>query len=194
MAFLDRLRVRAFGKERGAAGLAREEAWMWLEATLSWVPGRVGRVCRGVLYGKLWDADGPMDVCEGTHIRNPEKLKCGRRVVLARGVQLTCGGGVTIGDGTMIGPGAFVISNGHRMDRLDVPMIDQGLYSAPIDIGEDVWIGANAVILPGVRIGKGAVVAAGAVVTTDIPAYAVAAGVPARVVKMRDRPRDTGEA
>ena len=185
MAFLDRFRVRVFGKERGAGGLAREEAWMWLEAALGWVPGRTGRLCRGVLYGKLLDADGAMDVCELTHIRNPEKLRCGRRVVLARGVQLTCGGGVTIGDGTMIGPGAFVISNGHRMDRIDIPMIDQGLYEGPIDIGEDVWIGANAVILPGVRIGRGAVVAAGAVVTADVPEMAVVAGVPARVVKMR---------
>jgi acetyltransferase-like isoleucine patch superfamily enzyme len=94
-------------------------------------------------------------------------------------------GGVDIGDCTVIGPGARIISYQHRHAR-GATIQSQPVDARPIRIGRDVWLGANAIILAGVTIGDGAVVAAGAVVRNDVPAYAVVAGVPATVKKMRE--------
>ena len=94
-------------------------------------------------------------------------------------------GGVDIGDDTVIGPGARIISYQHRYAR-GATIQSQPVDARPIRIGRDVWLGANAIILAGVTIGDGAVVAAGAVVRNDVPAYAVVAGVPATVKKMRE--------
>jgi len=95
-------------------------------------------------------------------------------------------GGVDIGDDTVIGPGARIISYQHRY-ALGATIQSQPVDARPIRIGRDVWLGANAIILAGVTIGDGAVVAAGAVVRDDVPANAVVAGVPATVKKMRDQ-------
>ena len=74
----------------------------------------------------------------------------------------------------------------HAFDRTDIPMNQQGFTpEKPIVIEDDVWIGARVIILPGVHIGTGAVVGAGAVVTKDVPDYAVVGGNPARILKMR---------
>lgn len=94
-------------------------------------------------------------------------------------------GGVTIGARTLIGPGVRIISYQHRFDGRR-PVHEQPSDRLPITIGLDVWIGANAVILAGVTVGEGAVIGAGAVVTKDVPAWAVAVGVPARVVRQRE--------
>lgn len=89
-------------------------------------------------------------------------------------------GGITIGDGVMIGPKVSLITGGHPL-----PLAErrEHLSFAPITIEDDVWIGTAAVITQGVTIGAGAVVAAGAVVTHDVPAGTMVAGVPARVIK-----------
>ena len=88
---------------------------------------------------------------------------------------------VTIGDHTMIGPGTLITSVGH-------PLSPKGrreyeAYAKPVTIENDVWIGGNVVILPGITIGKGSVIGAGSVVTKDIPPFSVAVGSPARVIK-----------
>ena len=93
-------------------------------------------------------------------------------------------GGVDIGDDTLIGPGVRIISYQHRHAR-SATIRSQPVIALPIRIGSDVWLGANAVILAGVSIGDGAVVAAGAVVREDVPEYSVVAGVPATVRKAR---------
>lgn len=93
--------------------------------------------------------------------------------------------GIKIGDYVMIGSGAKIISAMHGFSRIDVPMRLQRTTKKGITIKNDVWIGANATVLDGVTIGSGAVVGAGAVVTKDVPEYAIAAGVPARVIRTR---------
>jgi len=93
-------------------------------------------------------------------------------------------GGVDIGDDTLIGPGVQIISYQHRY-ALGATIQSQPVDARPIRIGRDVWLGANAIILAGVSIGDGAVVAAGAVVREDVPAYTVVAGVPATMKKIR---------
>lgn len=91
-----------------------------------------------------------------------------------------------IGDYVLIAQRVAILSVTHRMDRLDVPIKMQGsTESQPVKIESDVWIGRNAVIMPGIQIGKGAVVGAGAVVTKNVPPYAIVGGVPAKVIKYR---------
>jgi acetyltransferase-like isoleucine patch superfamily enzyme len=94
-------------------------------------------------------------------------------------------GGLEIGSNVMIASGVRIVANSHTFDRLDIPISQQPCVSRGIRIGDGVWIGTNAVILDGVSIGDGAVVAAGAVVTKEVPPFAIVGGVPARLIKMR---------
>lgn len=94
-------------------------------------------------------------------------------------------GPLRIGDNVMMGPEVTILTHTHRIDRTDIPMGKQGSMVSEVIIGDDVWIGMRAIILPGVRIGSGVVIGAGAVVTKDVPDYAVVGGVPARVIRYR---------
>ncbi len=97
----------------------------------------------------------------------------------------TCGP-IKIGNDVMMGPEVIILTQNHRFDRLDIPMWRQGFHPCEqVVIGDDVWIGTRAIILPGIRIGKGAIIGAGAVVTKDVPEYAIVGGVPAKVIKFR---------
>lgn len=98
---------------------------------------------------------------------------------------------IIMGDNIMFGPGVTCITGGHRMDIVGKPMIfvtneeKRPEDDRNIVLEGDNWIGANVTILRGVTIGEGAVVAAGAVVTKDVPPYSIVGGVPAKVIKMR---------
>lgn len=92
-------------------------------------------------------------------------------------------GGITIGQRVYTAPMVQMLAVNHVFHDPDVPMVDQGITAEGIVLEDDVWVGAGAIITDGVRIGKGAVVAAGAVVTQDVPAHTVVAGIPAKVIK-----------
>ncbi len=94
-------------------------------------------------------------------------------------------GGLKIGNDVLIAAGCRLIPGNHTFDRPDLPIAKQPSRSKGIVIEDGVWLGSNVVVVDGVRIGEGAVIGAGAVVSRDIPPYAIAVGVPARVVKMR---------
>lgn len=111
-------------------------------------------------------------------------VRLGDRVEINNFTIVNGTGGVSIGDDTLIGPGVRIVSYQHGIEPGQV-IRDQPTIGRPIIIGAGAWIGANAVILAGVTIGDGAVVAAGAVVTRDVPAQAIVAGVPARVMRTR---------
>jgi len=85
-----------------------------------------------------------------------------------------------------IGPGARILGSAHTGLPIDVPVSQTDLDIKPVRIHEWVDVGTNAVILPGVTVGKGAIVGAGAVVRSDVPAFAIVAGVPARFIRWRD--------
>ena len=86
----------------------------------------------------------------------------------------------------MMAPNCYFITRNHSFERVDVPMREQG-YSEekPIVVGDDVWLGYGAIILPGVTIGDGAIIGAGTVVTKDVPPYAIVGGNPAKVIRFR---------
>lgn len=97
------------------------------------------------------------------------------------------GGNTKVGKNVMIGSEFMTIPRNHKTDRLDIPMIEQG-FTKPtnIVIDDDVWIGNRVMILAGVHVHSHSIIAAGAVVTKDVPEYAVVGGVPAKVIKYRN--------
>jgi len=95
-------------------------------------------------------------------------------------------GFIEINDNVMIGPNTVIRASNHNYSDLTKPIRHQAHSQGRIFIEEDVWIGANTTILANVKIGKGVVIGAGAVVTSDIPSYSVAVGVPAKVIKTRN--------
>ena len=99
------------------------------------------------------------------------------------GIHCTIIGPVCIGNNVNLAQGITVTALNHNFADTNRRIDEQGISTNPVVIGDDVWIGANAVILPGVTIGRHVVVAAGAVVTKDVPEYSVVAGVPAKVIK-----------
>jgi acetyltransferase-like isoleucine patch superfamily enzyme len=113
------------------------------------------------------------------------QLEIGAFTFLGRGVEIEVSSRVLIGQGGLIAPGVFITDHNHST-AIGMPMFKQPCIPAPVLIGNDVWIGANAVILPGVKIGDGAVIAAGAVVNSDVPACAIVGGVPARIIRYRE--------
>ena len=104
------------------------------------------------------------------------------------GIHCTVIGPVTIGNHVNLAQGIVVTALNHNFKDTTLYIDEQGISTNPVVIGDDVWIGANAVILPGVTIGRHAVVAAGAVVTKDVPDYCVVGGVPARIIKRIESP------
>lgn len=115
-------------------------------------------------------------------------IRCGERIAFNSFSSISGHGGVEIGDDTQLGPGVLVTTTGHDYRA--------GLETSfkKIVLGNRVWVGARAIILPGVTIGDNAVIGAGTVVTKDIPPNCVAVGVPAKVIKTFDEPHEADAA
>ena len=95
--------------------------------------------------------------------------------------------GAKIGSYVMIAPDVSILTQGHEFKSIDIPMINQGETKELIPIIEDnVWIGRNAIIMPGIKIGRGSIVGAGAVVTKDVHPFSIVGGVPAKFIKKRE--------
>jgi acetyltransferase-like isoleucine patch superfamily enzyme len=124
-------------------------------------------------------------LAQGAMLRYPRRITLGNRIFINRRATITARAPIEIGDDVLIGANVVIDSGNHRYADTDQPIHSQGFDSRPIVVESDVWIGANAVILPGTTIGQGSIVAAGAVVTRDVPPGAIAAGVPARVIDAR---------
>ncbi|MFM7143724.1 MAG: acyltransferase [Alphaproteobacteria bacterium] len=189
--------------ERSLAGLVRnflrtlsprQAATVWAEDWIGMlvrpIPGFVGFGLRWALYRVLFSRLGGFPfIYKGVYFEHCYGIDAGSNLHVSAGAVLYGRGGLVIGDDVMIGHYATIYTSQHRWDLgAEIPMIRQGHAPAPVTIGDDVWIGAHAVVLPGVRIGRGTVVAAGAVVNRDTAPYTIVAGVPARVVGERPRP------
>lgn len=123
--------------------------------------------------------------CTGVIRELGDSLEIGDDVGIAANAFISVRGKVKIGSSTIFGPGVKLFSENHIYTDKTTPIYLQGTDRKGIEIGEDCWIGADAIILDGVRIGKGSVVAAGAVVNKDVPDYSVVGGVPAKIIGNR---------
>ncbi len=122
----------------------------------------------------------------GVRIFSGRGLKTGNDVDFAKDVIVTTEGKVIIGDRVLIGYRTQILSSNHNIPCRGEKIFNAGHQNKAIIIENDVWIGANCIILAGVNIAEGAVVAAGAVVTKDVPAFAIVGGVPAKLIKYRE--------
>lgn len=113
-------------------------------------------------------------------------LRLGENVDLAKDVLITTSGGVDIGDRTLVGYRTQILSSNHIIPKGRKRVFNSGHVHKKVTIHNDVWIGANCIILPGVVIGEGAVVAAGSVVTKNVQAFEVVGGSPAKLIKLRE--------
>lgn len=125
-----------------------------------------------------------VNIEHGVFFGNGNEIEIGNYSGL--GINAKLSGPLKIGHNVMMGPDVMVYTQNHNFDRLDIPMIQQGnTASQPVIIEDDVWIGARAIILPGIRIETGAIIAAGAVVTKDVKSYMIVGGNPAKPIKTR---------
>ena len=177
----------------------RKAATVWAEDFVGMlvrpIPGFLGFGLRFLLYRGLFARLGGFPfIYKGVYFEHCYGIDAGSNLHVSAGAVLYGRGGLTIGNDVMIGHYATIYTSQHRWDLgPEIPMIRQGHKPEPVVIGDDVWIGAHAVVLPGVRIASGTVVAAGSVVNRDTAPYPIVAGTPARVVGERPRPAiDTG--
>lgn len=161
--------------------LSQEALQLTAELNNSYHPMEEVRQIFSKLIGK------PVD--ESFGLFPPFCTDCGKNITVGKNVFINSGcrfqdqGDITIGDGTLIGHNVVLATLNHGIS----PDERHDLFPAPIHIGKNVWIGANATVLPGVTIGDNAVIAAGAVVTKDVPANVVVAGVPAKVIRKTEK-------
>lgn len=151
------------------------------------VKGKIGIALRYILLKTLAKQVGDnVSIHSGVYLFHPENLSIGDHVSIHPMCYLEASGGLTIGNNVSIAHGATIMTESHRYDSLDIPIKDQGLLFKETIIESDVWIGAKATILYGTTIGSGSIVAAGAVVTKNVPRLAIVGGVPAKVIRLRN--------
>lgn len=181
----------------------------WFFEILSIIPGRFGIFFRREVFSRSFSGFGRPYIEMGCHFEGVSsiflngRIKVGRNshffatgglisvgndVAFNAGVHInsSVGGVIEIGDHCLIGPSVVMRTAGHEFADTGALINTQGHLIGNIQIDQNVWIGAGSIILGGVKIGRGAIIGAGATVISDIPAMAIAVGVPAKVIKYRD--------
>jgi maltose O-acetyltransferase len=176
------------------------EILMWFELIIMVWPSTItGNRLRALYWNKKLSSMGKSPLLlRGTRFVDCKSIKIGDRFVLGENAVVNAGlcKGIYIGSDVSIARGCFLRSSNHRFDRLDIPIQEQGHdykiirflgreYSIVIENG--VLVGAHVVILSGAKIGQGSVIAAGSVVSSEIPPYSIVVGNPARVIRKRKR-------
>jgi len=185
----------------------------YLEFILRWIPGGTGSILRRLYYKHRFKYMGQnVTIPSGCTIRGEKNIILGKNVKIGLYAQLYAGieegsGFIEIGDNTalnsyvmlnadiggdirigkdvMIGPNVVFRASNHIFKKKDTIIRQQGHKPGCIVVKDDVWIGANAIILPNVKVGNGAVIGAGSVVNKDVVPYAIAGGVPAKQIGIR---------
>ncbi|MBD5641886.1 MAG: acyltransferase [Desulfovibrio sp.] len=188
---------------------AAEELWI---ALFAWIPTPFGILLRLCAWRWLFARCGSVRFGTALTLIGIRRMSLGDGCRIGRGVFLTAANGwleladqvavspnanigaddgeVVIGRQVAIGPGTVIRAANHRFERPDLPIMAQGHCGGRVIIEDDVWIGANCVITPDVRIGRGAIVGAGAVVTRNVAPFSIVGGVPARVIGAREQECD----
>ena len=183
----------------------------WVEFFIRNIPGRIGYFFRSNYYKKILKRSFKKNRFEsGIRIECPKNILLGSnsyfgfdcKIYASEFSQIKIGSNVTfnsnvminargpgkifIGNNVLIGPNSVLRSNNHSFKNKNIPIKEQGMTNGDIFIDDDVWISSNSVILPNCRIGKGAIIAAGAVVTNNVESYSIVGGVPAKFIQRRD--------
>ena len=120
-------------------------------------------------------------------LKGSATLTIGDNTLIGRRNLIGCNEKITIGKNCLLGENVRIQDTDHRFEDISIPIRSQGITTAPIEIGDNVWIGYGSVVTKGVTIGEGSVIGANSVVTRDIPPFSIAAGVPARVIRYRNQ-------
>ena len=183
----------------------------WIEFIINNIPGKSGFFLRKCFYKKLLNGNllncriqrGFIAECsrniffgDDIYIGFNCKIFASNKSKIVIGDKFTCNsnvminsrgiGEIIIGKNVLIGPNSVLRSNNHNYKTSQKPINQQGMSEGKITIEDDVWIGSNVVILPNVIIGKGSIVAAGAVVTSNVEAFSIVGGVPAKLIGLRN--------
>ena len=182
----------------------------WLEFFISHIPGRTGYFFRSFYYKKILSRSFKNNRFEtGLRIEYPKNIELGSDSYFGLNCKLYASefssikiglnasfnanvminargkGKITIGNNVLIGPNVVLRSSNHSFKTTKKSIMEQGMTQGEIIIHDDVWIGSNAVILPNCEVGNGVIIAAGAVVTSNIDPYSIVGGVPAKLIKKR---------
>lgn len=180
----------------------------WIRLPIIYIPGVFGQLLRQIWYRKLILnneklsistgceftprksilINGPVSIGKNSHFfADGGLIKIDKNTAFNMNVHVNAsvGGEINIGKDCLFGPNVVLRTAGHKFDSLNVLIRKQGHTISNIIIDDNVWVGANAVILGGVHIGQGAIIGAGAVVTKDVPANVIVGGVPAKIIKKR---------
>ena len=165
-----------------------------------------GNRVRRIVYSKYWGHKN-FNIGNNVYITGARKMTIGNGCNFSPNVKLYCAEGgeihigenfycnfncflssydatISIGNDCLFGPDVYLVNTNHGIDS-DTLIREQSMKAGPIQIGNDVWIGAKSVILPNVKIGEGAIIAAGSVVSKNVKPYTIVGGVPARFIKNR---------
>lgn len=158
----------------------------WFAQTiLGGVDGPIGMLLRRYCYlSFIGKTKGRFFIWSRVSIQHGYGLSIGSDVCINSGCVLDARGVLSIGDRSLIGPNCTIVSSTHRIDSH--PISDAGHEKAPTVIESDVWIGANVVILGGIRVAHGCVIGAGSIVTKSTTPYGIYVGNPARLIRMRE--------
>jgi acetyltransferase-like isoleucine patch superfamily enzyme len=178
--------LAAFIRRNGIKAIVAHGVEIYLGVLFRWLPGPEGIILRSLLFRCLFSKCGPsLVIYPNVYIIFSNKIKAGERLAINVNTYIDGRGGIIFGNYVIIGPNCVISSCGHGTSDKTSPMCFQPVQYGQIIIEDDVWIGANVTINPGVRIGRGSVVAAGSLVAKDLEPMGLYGGVPAKLLMMR---------
>jgi galactoside O-acetyltransferase len=186
------------------------EFFLWF---LQGIPSAIGTKLRYIIYKRLFKKSGKFTIQTGVTIKGFRNIELGDNVQITKNCYLIAPDGgsikignnctfnsnvminatpgrIVLGDCVAIGPNSVLRASDHNFGRIDVPIRDQCQVYGEIILEGDNWVSANCVLTANVKIGKGTIIGAGAVVTKNIEGYSIAGGVPARILKKRVQTSD----
>jgi len=162
------------------------EVWFWVRECVTFAPGAIGVSARRAFYRRSFRRSGDdIVIMAGAYIEHPQNVEVGDRCTFGRNCWIGAHAPLKLGNDVGVGPSVIIHTANHRFDDRNVPILQQGHDEKPVEIEDDVWLAAGARVMPGTRIGRGAVIAAGSVISGPIEPYAIMVGFPARRIGVR---------